>query len=85
MAHPAEVEASQGKIARAEPGAALYEQGRVRHVGDLGPLEEQMVQITSQGYAGSGSPDRADALVGALHVLMIAPAAKWRRPRLRQI
>jgi phage terminase large subunit-like protein len=77
------VHAAKGKVARAEPIAALYEQGRVFHVGDLGPLEEQLVQITSTGYAGQGSPDRADALVWALHEVMIAPAAKWRRPRVR--
>lgn len=79
------VHASRGKAARAEPVAALYEQGRVRHLRGLGALEEQMVQMTVSGYRGSGSPDRVDALVWALHELMIEPAAKWRLPRVRSL
>jgi len=77
------VRASRGKVARAEPVAALYEQGRVSHVSGLDQLEDQMVQMTSGGYAGRGSPDRVDALVWALHDLMIAPAAGWRNPQIR--
>ncbi|WP_411643267.1 DNA-packaging protein [Loktanella agnita] len=77
------VHASKGKIARAEPVAALYEQGRVLHARGLGRLEDQMCQMTSQGFAGQGSPDRVDALVWALYDLMIEPAAKWRNPKIR--
>lgn len=77
------VHASRGKVARAEPVAALYEQGRVRHVKGLSALEEQMCQMTARGFEGQGSPDRVDALVWALHELMIAPAAQYRRPRVR--
>jgi phage terminase large subunit-like protein len=80
-----EVRATRGKIARAEPVSALYEQGRVRHVGSYDKLEDQMVQMTVHGYQGSGSPDRVDALVWALHELMIAPAAKWRKPTIRAL
>jgi predicted phage terminase large subunit-like protein len=66
------VTASRGKIARAEPVAALYEQGRVSHVGGLPQLEDQMVAMTPAGYMGEGrSPDRADALVWALTELMV--------------
>ncbi len=79
------VRASRGKAARAEPVAALYEQGRVHHCGDLGALEEQLCAMTAQGFAGRGSPDRLDALVWALNDLMIEPAAKWRRPRVRAV
>jgi phage terminase large subunit-like protein len=79
------VRASRGKVARAEPVAALYEQGRVSHVPGLDQLEDQMVQMTSGGYAGQGSPDRVDALVWALHDLMIAPAAAWRNPQIRTL
>ncbi|MGH1414847.1 MAG: DNA-packaging protein [Pelagimonas sp.] len=61
-----EVRASRGKHIRAEPVAALYAQGRVRHVGQLPELETQMMQFTSEGYQGDDSPDRADALVWAL-------------------
>ncbi|WP_246035840.1 DNA-packaging protein [Aliishimia ponticola] len=80
-----EVRATRGKIARAEPIAALYEQGRVRHVGAFDTLEDQMVQMTVRGFQGSGSPDRVDALVWALHELMIAPAASWRQPTVRTL
>lgn len=77
------VHAARGKAARAEPVAALYEQGRVRHLGGLARLEEQMCQMTPWGFQGQGSPDRVDALVWALHELMVQPAAAWRRPRVR--
>jgi phage terminase large subunit-like protein len=66
-----DVTASRGKIARAEPVAALYEQGKVRHCGALTDLEDQLTAMTSAGYLGDGSPDRADALVWALSELML--------------
>lgn len=78
------VHASRGKVARAEPVAALYEQGRVHHVRGLGQLEDQMCQMSVQGYQGKGSPDRVDALVWALHELILdsrAPA----QPQLRSL
>ncbi|GAB4286829.1 MAG: terminase family protein [Roseovarius sp.] len=79
------VRASRGKAARAEPVAALYEQGRVHHCGDLGALEDQLCAMTAQGYAGPGSPDRLDALVWALSDLILEPAARWRQPRVRAV
>ena len=79
------VHASRGKVARAEPVAALYEQGRVLHVTGLDQLEDQMCRMTARGYEGGGSPDRVDALVWALHELMIEPAAKWRQPGVRSL
>ncbi|MFD2175171.1 DNA-packaging protein [Rhodobacter lacus] len=77
--------ASRAKSVRAEPVAALYEQGRVQHLraARLGALEDQMCRMTVAGYTGPGSPDRLDALVWALTELMIAPAAQWRRPQVR--
>jgi hypothetical protein len=66
-----EVTASRGKVVRAEPIAALYEQGKVSHVGDFSDLEDQMCNFTASGYVGEGSPDRADALVWALTELML--------------
>ena len=77
------VRAFKGKVARAEPIAALYEQGRVRHVPGLNKLEDQMVQMTAQGYIGQGSPDRVDALVWALHEVLVAPVKDWQRPQIR--
>nr|WP_159810069.1 terminase family protein [Litoreibacter roseus] len=76
------VRATRGKIARAEPIAALYEQGRVAHYSDLGALEDQMCNMTTQGYVGRGSPDRVDALVWALTELMGGPAE---RPSVRTL
>jgi phage terminase large subunit-like protein len=66
-----EVVASRGKVVRAEPIAALYEQGKVSHVGHLPDLEDQLCNFTSSGYVGENSPDRADALVWALSELML--------------
>ncbi len=77
------VRATRGKAARAEPVAALYEQGRVHHLAGLDQLEDQMCRMTLQGYEGGRSPDRLDALVWALTDLIIDPAAHWRRPRMR--
>lgn len=77
--------ARHGKAARAEPVAALYEQGRVVHLPGLGALEDQMALMTGQGFMGPGSPDRVDALVWALHDLMIAPAARHQRPAIRTL
>lgn len=65
------VTASRGKVIRAEPVAALYEQGRVSHIGSMPELEDQMCLFGVNGYTGEGSPDRADALVWALTELML--------------
>jgi Uncharacterized conserved protein len=61
------VYASRGKQTRAEPIAALYEQGRVHHVGMFAELEDQMCTWVP----GMKSPDRMDALVWALTELML--------------
>jgi phage terminase large subunit-like protein len=79
------VHASRGKVLRAEPVAALYEQGRVHHLRGLGALEDQMCAMTARGYEGRGSPDRVDALVWALTDLIVEPGAKWRAPRVRLV
>lgn len=63
------VRASKGKRTRAEPIAALYEQGKIHHVGSFPLLEDQMCNFTPDGY--DGSPDRVDALVWALTELML--------------
>lgn len=78
----AQVKASRGKSARAEPVSALYPQGRVKHVGMFAGLEDEMCGlIAGGGYVGPGSsPDRADALVWALTELMLGTA---KRPGLR--
>ncbi|MDH5796921.1 MAG: terminase family protein [Paracoccaceae bacterium] len=68
------VTASRGKAVRAAPIAALYEQGKVTHAPGLSKLEDQMLQMTTTGYMGEGSPDRVDALVWALTELMLGRA-----------
>ncbi len=79
------VRASRGKMVRAEPVAALYEQGRVAHVPGLRKLEEQMCQMTQGGYMGKGSPDRVDALVWGVTDLVVEPSEKYRRPQMRTL
>jgi phage terminase large subunit-like protein len=64
------VHASRGKLTRAEPVSALYEQKKVHHVGSFPVLEDQMCQW----MPGERSPDRLDALVWALTDLMIKPS-----------
>ena len=76
------VHASRGKVARAEPVAALYEAGRVRHLGEHPRLEDELCGLTTGGgYQGPGrSPDRADALVWALTELMLGRSGE---PKVR--
>ena len=80
-----QVRASQGKVARAEPVAALYEQGRVHHLRGMGPLEDQLCLMTTRGYEGKASPDRVDALVWALTDLMLDKGALRQPPRVRSV
>lgn len=71
------VSASRGKVARAEPVAALFECGRARLAGRFGELEAELATLTAGGVAG-GSPDRADAMVWAIWALAIAPRGEPR-------
>ncbi len=64
------VRASRGKWVRAEPVAALYAQGRVRHAGLFAELEDEMCDFGLDGLSGGRSPDRLDALVWAITALM---------------
>ena len=66
------VHATRGKITRAEPVAALYEQGRVKHTKIFKKLEEQLTQFTPQS---TNSPDRLDALVWAVTSLVLRQSA----------
>jgi phage terminase large subunit-like protein len=76
------VSASRGKMIRAEPVSALYEQGRVRHLipdpadNPLAELEHEMSRATTTGYLGDASPNRLDALVWALTELMLGEPVK---------
>ncbi len=75
-----EVRATRGKFTRAEPVAALYEQGRVAHAGRFSALEDQMCDLGPDGLSGGRSPDRLDALVWALTALMLEGSSE---PRVR--
>ncbi len=73
------VHATRAKKARAEPVAALYEQGRVSHVGTFAELEDEMCNVIGEG---GKSPDRLDALVWALHDLVLKRNSE---PRVRVV
>ena len=60
------VTATRGKVVRAEPISALYETGKVRHVGYMRDLEDELSAFTTNGYIGESSPNRADALIWAV-------------------
>jgi predicted phage terminase large subunit-like protein len=73
------VHASRGKVTRAEPVSALYEQGRMHHIGTFPQLEDQMTSFTSDFDRRSAgySPDRVDALVWAVTDLMLTDMKGW--------
>jgi len=73
------VRATRGKWVRAEPVAALYARGRVRHAGFFRELEDEMCDFGLDGLSGGRSPDRLDALVWALTALLIGVG----EPRVR--
>lgn len=66
-----EVTASRGKWLRAEPVAALYEQGKIKHVGGFAKLEDEMCLFGPDGLADGQSPNRLDALVWAITELAL--------------
>lgn len=73
------VTASRGKVPRAEPFSALYEQGKIRHIGYLSDLEEELAAFSTAGYTGAHSPNRADAAIWALAALfpaIVSPVKK---------
>lgn len=71
-----EVKASRGKAARAEPIAALYDQGKIIHAGEFAELEDQMLSMTVAGYNGAKSPDRLDAAVWGMASLFTSLTKK---------
>lgn len=72
------VHASRGKTKRAEPISALYEQGRVHHIGAFAQLEDQMCAWNPQlSDSEQDSPDRMDALVWAFSDLMLKPTKEF--------
>ena len=76
------VNASRGKRVRAEPISALYEQGRIHHVGTFKDLEDQMCNFTPETKI---SPDRVDALVWCFTELILHRTSPGRIARARSI
>lgn len=76
------VRARRGKWLRAEPVAALYEQGRVVHAGRFPLLEDEMCDFGRDGLSDGRSPDRVDALVWAVSELLLGSS---QAPRIRRI
>ena len=79
------VHASKRKSIRAEPVAALYAQGRIKHCEIFEQLEEQMLLMSTHGYEGQGSPDRLDAMVWALSELLVNKNIVAFEPKIRTI
>lgn len=78
------VHAAVGKSARAEPVAALFENGRSYFAGNFAELEAELTGLVPGGYVGEGkSPDRADAMVWALWALMLK--GRPAEPRIRTL
>lgn len=75
-----EVRASRGKHVRAEPISSLYTLDKISHVGAFPKLEAQMCLVTAEGYEGSGSPDRVDAMVWGFTELFPKLTRKTRDP-----
>jgi phage terminase large subunit-like protein len=75
------VTASRGKCVRAEPISALTEQGKIRFLGTFPELESELCAMTTTGYKGQGSPNRADALVWAMTELFPGIAKKEAKPK----
>jgi phage terminase large subunit-like protein len=74
------VRARRGKYLRAEPVAALYEQGRVKHAGTFAALEDELCDFGLNGLSSGRSPDRLDALVWAVTALTFGARGE---PRVR--
>jgi phage terminase large subunit-like protein len=75
------VHATRGKYVRAEPVAALYAQGKVKHAAPMPELEDQMCDFGLSGLSSGTSPDRLDALVWAVTELTTRARAE---PRIRK-
>jgi hypothetical protein len=77
------VTASRGKVQRAEPFSALYEQGKIRHLGDFRELEDEMTAFSTYGFIGENSPNRADAWFWVLAELfpgLVKPTPAEKKP-----
>jgi phage terminase large subunit-like protein len=85
----AEVTATRGKVVRAEPISALYEQGKIHHVGYFHEAEDQLCSMTMAGYQGLKSPDRGDSIIWGFTELFPKLTRKsedaWRPPQVHTV
>lgn len=82
------VTATRGKAVRAEPISALYEQGKVRHIGNFHELEDELSAFSTFGYTGADSPNRADALIWGLTELfpgVVSGPKKEKKPQPKRV
>ena len=79
--HYRKVTASRGKVQRAEPFSALYEHGKVRHVGRFNKMEDELTAFSTVGYLGDQSPNRADAWIWVLAELFSGLVKPKVRPK----
>lgn len=77
------VTATRGKVIRAEPVAALYESGKVKHAGRFEKLEEQLGWFSTAGYMGDRSPDHADAMIWVVSGLMLGEISTYTLANVR--
>jgi phage terminase large subunit-like protein len=82
--------ATRGKVIRAEPVSSLYEQNKIHHIGHFLELEDQLCSMTTSGYHGLRSPDRADALVWGFTALFPGMtqserARNWTPPKVHTV
>ena len=77
------VHAADGKAARAEPVAVRFESGKAKLAGRFPELEDELAGFTYEGFAGAGSPDRADAMIWAMTELLVKPQRA--EPRVRRL
>jgi hypothetical protein len=75
------VTASRGKVQRAEPISALYETGKIRHVGDFRKLEDELAGFSTTGFVGGKSPNRADAAIWAFTELFPGIVSGRKKPK----
>ncbi len=75
-----QVTAGRGKHIRAEPFSALYEQGKIRHVGQFRDMEDELCNFSTNGYIGGKSPNRADAWIWVLTELFAGIVREKRVP-----
>ena len=74
------VNASRGKVIRAEPISALTEDGRIKFVGRFDEMEDELCSFTTTGYVGERSPNRADWFIWGFTELfpgMTMPDNDW--------